>query len=88
VAGAGSRTGRRRFGEVTEAEMIRASPTTTIGQVAPPIGNVMHDRVESVVRQRWPDVQFSRTAWMGRGRIVTYDDLGNVKEIDFPALSR
>jgi uncharacterized protein YukE len=148
--GRGGRTGRSgRTGSrvVTEAEMIRAirsSPTTTIGTVAPPstvpkgsnVGNVMHDRVESVVRQRWPGVGFSRTpngvtgpdmpvtgrspgtpdpgfdwveikpdsdsgiaefvrnewgknsAWMGRGRIVTYDDLGNVKEIDFPADTR
>jgi hypothetical protein len=68
------RTGRTGTGVavVTEADMIRAiraSPKTVIGQVPPPstvpkganIGNVMHDRVESVVRQRWPDVSFSRT---------------------------
>jgi hypothetical protein len=58
--------------EVTEAEMIRAirnSPRTRIGQVEPSstvrpgenIGNVMHDRVERAVRERWPDVEFRRT---------------------------
>jgi hypothetical protein len=58
--------------EVTEAEMIRAireSPRSQIGRVEPPgtvrpgenIGNVMHDRVERVVRERWPDVEFRRT---------------------------
>jgi hypothetical protein len=130
--------------EVTEAQMIRAireSPTTKIGEVSPPstvpagqnVGNVMHDRVEQVVRQNWPGVRFGRTplgaggpdmpvtgrssgspdpgfdwveikpnsdtgieafvrrewgttpAWSGRGRLVTYDSLGNVSEIDFPA---
>lgn len=64
--------------EVTEAEMIRAirnSPRTEIGRVEPPgtvrpgenIGNVMHDRVERVVRERWPDARFERTGLGERG---------------------
>lgn len=74
----GSRPQQRRPQEVTEAEMIRAirnSPRTEIGRVEPPstvrpgenVGNVMHDRVERVVRERWPDVQFNRTGLGERG---------------------
>jgi len=64
--------------EVTEAEMIRAirtSPKTEIGRVEPPstvrpgenVGNVMHDRVERVIRERWPDARFERTGLGERG---------------------
>jgi uncharacterized protein YukE len=144
IFGMAPRPGRQqttRSQEVTEAEMIRAirnSPKTQIGRVEPPtnvrpgenVGNVMHDRIERVVRDRWPDVQFRRTGlgergpdmvvtggrrnpgfdwveikpdtdsgisafvrrewgrtpeWTGSGRIVTYDRMGNVYEIHFPA---
>jgi uncharacterized protein YukE len=134
----------RRPTQVTERQMVDAilnSPKTKIGQVRPPsrwppdtgVGKDMHQQIDSVVRQRWPDVHFApqqrvgpdmpvqprpgqnsssrppfdwveikphtpdgikkfvetqwgqNAAWTGRGRLVTYDQHGNIYEIDFPA---
>lgn len=131
--------GRGPLGEL--AEQIRNAPRRRIGGVQPPplgvdgklttdAGNIMHDRVWDVVKQRYPNVQFEnippsqvkgpdmrvtgrtpgtpdpgfdwieikpndgtdpfaynqwgQPGWQGRGRMVTYDNMGNVYELDFP----
>lgn len=129
---------------VTEAQMIRNilnAPKNKIGQVQPPsrwppdigVGIEMHQRIESVVRQRWPNVRFrplqrlgpdlpvdrqpgqrnptfdwveikphthtgvkkfvetqwgQNAAWTGRGRLVTYDQAGNIYEVQFNTWTR
>jgi hypothetical protein len=129
---------------VTEAQMIKNilnAPKNKIGQVQPPsrwppdigVGIEMHQRIESVVRQRWPGVRFrplqrlgpdmpvdrqsgqrnptfdwveikphtdtgikkfvetqwgQNAAWTGRGRLVTYDQAGNIYEVHFHTWTR
>ncbi len=142
--GGGGGSSRQPVRSVTKAQMVEKilnAPKTKIGQVQPPsrwpadigVGNEMHQRIESVVHQRWPNVRFrpmqkrgpdipvdrqpgQRTptfdwvevkphtsdgigkfvdsqwgqtaAWTRRGRLVTYDQAGNIYEVHIHTWTR